>query len=175
MEAREWLRRWWVCWKRPIPAFVSTGLANYCPRRIAGQRQQRPESYQGAYAHDEGQSFDYPPEFLASIVNLIQAALKGLQKAWRETGGETTARLEAMREKYGAELESFTNNELPSLLEGDLLKASARIAEKATKSSSISSETFERAYLEAQRACPESVCYQPAPLSHRKSPISVSR
>lgn len=97
----------------------------------------------------KGNPFDYPPEFLALIVNRIQHALDGLQRAWRATGGETTARLEAMREKYGAELEGFTNKELPSLLEGDLLKASARVAEKATR---ISSETFEGACPEKQQA-----------------------
>jgi hypothetical protein len=81
---------------------------------------------------------------LAQILYGLSLALAELQPFWRASFGEPiAARLAAMRETFGAELEDFSDKEPQPLLNDDLPAAAARVAEKAT---GIASEAFLRAW-----------------------------
>jgi hypothetical protein len=131
-----------------------------------------------------GNPREYPTHLLAGVVHIMQLALEPLQRAWRacfEDGMPLTGRLKAIRERlraeveelvrsiqpaeakqayrerYNAEVESFTDTELQSRLTNNadntedrnknLLAASARLAERAT---GISFKSFMRAWEEEQ-------------------------
>ena len=90
-----------------------------------------------------GMGFNFPDANLADCVEIFRCRVAQLQTEYKETEGEAvTVRLEKMHEAHREELEPF-KRELQSLLNGDLLKTAARLAEGATR---ISAEAFEKAY-----------------------------
>jgi hypothetical protein len=73
----------------------------------------------------------------------ICVSLHALRQVWAATSKERTpARLEIIRQGVGSEERNFSDRELRRLMDGDLLTAAARVAEKAT---GIKNEVFVRA------------------------------
>lgn len=84
-----------------------------------------------------------PDEVLASESLPICVSLRDLQQAWRATFGEPLSKRLTIRKLVGDEQKTFTDAELQSILNGDVLEGSARLAERAT---GIAAEAFLRVW-----------------------------
>jgi hypothetical protein len=92
----------------------------------------------------QGNPPDYPPEFLANKVGLLQVAFAPITKAWAACHRE----LSAVRLMFKDEVKNFSDKELKSLLRESLLRdgllmAAARLGERAT---GINKESFVTAW-----------------------------
>ena len=89
-----------------------------------------------------GDSLEYPPVILTELLDGILERVAELQEQWKPfSAGRKESALAPFRENHAEELHDFNDLELRSLLDGDLLPAACRVAEKET---GVSAETFTR-------------------------------
>jgi hypothetical protein len=97
---------------------------------------------EGLWQRGPGDSLAIPPEILIELLDGILERVAELQAEWKSFSvGRKDSGLASFREAHAVELRDFTEQELRSNLDGDLLKVACRLAEREI---GVSAETFLR-------------------------------
>jgi hypothetical protein len=101
---------------------------------------------QRLWERNPGDRLEYPPLIVTTLLDGILERVAELQQQWKSFSvGRKESALAPFRENHAEELHDFNDVELRSLLDGDLLPAACRVAQKET---GVSAETFTRYHRE---------------------------
>jgi hypothetical protein len=126
----------------PYMPFVYSGWDR---RRVAKAAR---KILEGLWVRGPGDSLVIPAEILIPLLDGILERVAELQAEWKSSSvGRKEIGLASFREAHATELRDFTELELRSILDGDLLQVACRLAEREV---GVSAETFSRYHREAR-------------------------
>jgi len=150
LEAANWGVDLWGWCSQPVRKRhkkVANEELPYWPYSASGWQRKRVakaarEILKELWQRGRGDSLEYPPVILTELLDGILERVAEFQQQWKTfSAGRKESALAPFRENHAEELHDFKDAELRSLLDGDLLRAACRVAEKVT---GVSAETFRR-------------------------------